>query len=70
MDKSKIARINELSKKSKTIGLTSEEKDEQQLLRTEYINAFRNNLKTTLDSIVVVDRDGKRSELGQKGKKH
>ncbi len=70
MDKSKIARINELSKKSKTIGLTSEEKDEQQLLRTEYINAFRNNLKTTLESIVVVDRDGKRSELGQKGKKH
>lgn len=63
MDKNKIARINELSKKSKTTGLTSEEKAEQQALRTEYIKTFRNNLKTTLDSIVVVDKNGNRSEL-------
>lgn len=63
MDKNKIARINELSKKSKATGLTPEEKAEQQALRKEYINAFRNNLKTTLDSIVVVDKNGNRSEL-------
>ncbi len=68
MDKNKIARINELSKKSKTMGLTPEEKAEQQALRTEYIKAFRNNLKTTLDSIVVVDKNGNRNELKPKDK--
>ncbi len=63
MDEKFIARINELSKKAKTQGLTEEEKKEQQLLRQEYINAFRGNLQSTLDSIVVVDKDGNRRIL-------
>lgn len=63
MDEKFIARINELSKKAKTHGLTEEEKKEQQLLRQEYINAFRGNLQSTLDSIVVVDKDGNRRIL-------
>lgn len=63
MDEKFIARINELSKKSKTQGLTEEEKKEQQLLRQEYIKAFRGNLQSTLDSIVVVDKDGNRRVL-------
>lgn len=38
MDEKKIARINELYKKSKTpAGLTSVEKEEQKNLRQEYI---------------------------------
>lgn len=37
MTNEKIARINELAKKSKTTGLTDAEKAEQQALRQEYV---------------------------------
>lgn len=63
MDQKKIQRINELSKKSKTSGLTPEEKAEQQVLRKEYIEAFRSNLKSTLETIVVVDEKGNKKPL-------
>ncbi len=53
-----IPRINELSKKSKTIGLTEEEKKEQKNLREEYIKRFRGNLKDTLMTVKVVDEEG------------
>lgn len=68
MDQTKIARINELSKKSKTTGLTPAEKQEQQELRNEYINDFRSNLKSTLDTIVVVDENGNKKPLKEKSK--
>lgn len=55
MNKEMIDRINELSKKSKGVGLTAEEKIEQQKLREEYIKAFRANLKKQLDNIEIVD---------------
>ena len=41
-----IARINELAHKAKAEGLTAEEKMEQQVLRAEYIAAFRASLKS------------------------
>ena len=41
----KIDRINQLAHKKKNEGLTEEEKQEQQLLYREYIDAFRENLK-------------------------
>lgn len=63
MERSKIDRINELARKSKTVGLTTEEKSEQQILRREYIDAFRGNLKATLDSIILVDKDGRKIPL-------
>ncbi len=66
MDKSKIDRINELSKKSKTTGLTPAEKQEQQMLRSEYIKDFRSSLKSTLDTIVVVDEKGNKRPLKEK----
>ncbi|MCX7843500.1 MAG: DUF896 domain-containing protein [Clostridia bacterium] len=66
MENSKIIRINELSKKSKTVGLTPEEKAEQQLLRQEYIKAFRQNLQVSLDSIICVDKNGNRHPLKKK----
>lgn len=47
----KINRINELAHKSKKVGLTPEEKSEQDTLRKEYIAVFRNNLKITLESL-------------------
>ena len=41
LSKQKMARINELAKKAKSIGLTKEETLEQQQLRREYIQVFR-----------------------------
>lgn len=55
LSKEKIARINELAKKSKKDGLTPQEKTEQQELREEYIKAFRKSFRNQLDSIEIVD---------------
>lgn len=52
-----INRINELSKKQKTVGLTNEEKIEQQNLRQAYRDAYLKNLKSQLDNITIVDKD-------------
>ncbi|MGB5947354.1 DUF896 domain-containing protein [Paenisporosarcina sp.] len=54
----KIARINELSKKSKSIGLTIEEAKEQTSLRKEYLETFRSSMKTTIENVKVVDPEG------------
>ena len=35
----RVKRINELAQKSRTVGLTEEEKAEQQRLRQEYVKA-------------------------------
>jgi len=62
----KIARINELYRKSKAEGLTEEEKKEQALLRQEYIANVRKNLRVQLDNIDVVNEDGSVENLGEK----
>ncbi|MDO4491695.1 MAG: DUF896 domain-containing protein [Lachnospiraceae bacterium] len=61
-----IARINELYKKQKTVGLTPEEKVEQQILRQEYLDAVRGNLKAQLDNIDIREADGSITNLGEK----
>ena len=48
-------RINELARKSKKEGLTDVEKEEQKVLRQEFLAAFRANLKDQLDHIEFVD---------------
>ena len=53
-----IKRINELSRKSKTEGLTQEEKEEQAFLREEYLKGFRANMRAQLDQIRFVEKDG------------
>jgi uncharacterized protein YnzC (UPF0291/DUF896 family) len=63
MEKSRIERLNELAKKAKTGSLTSAELSEREQLRKEYIEAFRANLKATLDNTVIVDKDGNRRSL-------
>lgn len=50
-----IDRINELARKSKSVGLSSAEKAEQDRLRQQYLKAFRANLKDQLDRIEIVD---------------
>ncbi|MGN0659707.1 MAG: DUF896 domain-containing protein [Emergencia sp.] len=54
----KIDRINALARKSRTSeGLTPEEKEEQQALRREYIDAFKANLRAQLDNIEFVEKE-------------
>lgn len=53
----KIDRINQLARKAKTdAGLTPEEKEEQQVLRREYIDSFKANLRSQLEQIEFVDQ--------------
>lgn len=59
MEKEKIDRINELSKKSREEGLTDVEKEEQAALRQEYLAAIRANFRSTLDSIEITDKENK-----------
>ncbi|WP_453996768.1 DUF896 domain-containing protein [Bacillus nitroreducens] len=58
LSKDKIERINALSKKSKTVGLTDKEKEEQQELRQEYLRVFRSSMTNTLHSVKIVDPEG------------
>ena len=70
MKQEQIERINELARKSKTKGLTPEEKEEQKKLRAEYIASVRMNLRTQLDNINIQEKDGSIVNLGEKyGKK-
>lgn len=66
MTDEKINRINELYHKSKTIGLTPSEKEEQTLLRKQFIEDFRGNLKAQLDNIDIQNEDGTIENLGEK----
>ncbi len=66
MDPKKIERINELARKKKTEGLTEAELAEQAALRKEYLEGYRENLKSMLDSIVVEEKDGSRHPLRKK----
>ena len=61
-----IKRINFLSKKSKTEGLTEEEKAEQERLRKEYIRQFRQGMLNTLDNVYVMDKDGNKKKIEKK----
>jgi len=57
VSKEKVARINELARKSKTVGLSDEEKNEQQELRQEYLKNFREGFKQQLESIRFADEN-------------
>ena len=65
MTEERIARLNELARKSKTIGLTEEEK--QALLRQEYLAAIRQSLEAQLDNVYIVEKDGTQTKLKKKG---
>ncbi len=53
-----INRINELAKKKKAEGLTSEEAKEQIALRSEYLKAFKSNMKHHIEGLKIVDEAG------------
>lgn len=64
----KIDRINELARKSKSVGLTENEKEEQKILRREYVDAFKASLVSQIDNTVIVRPDGSREKLSDKKK--
>ena len=66
MTEEKIQRISELYNKAKTEGLTEEEKKEQQVLRKQFIDDFKRNLRGQLDNISVKEADGSITNLGEK----
>lgn len=66
MEIQKINRINELYRKSKAEGLTEAERKEQKLLREEYINLVRRNLRGQLNNIDIEEKDGTIVNLGEK----
>ena len=53
-----IKRINELSRKSKTEGLSPAEKEEQTKLRNEYRALVIGNLSSQLDGLKIQHPDG------------
>lgn len=70
MKQSKLDRINELYHKSQREGLSNAEKEEQRLLRQEYVALVRANLRGQLDRIDIQNPDGSIENLGEKyGKK-
>ena len=66
MTNEKIARINELAKKSKTIGLTDAEKAEQQALRQEYVADVKASLRAQLNNTSIQEPDGTIHKLVKK----
>ncbi len=69
MNQQKIERINELSRKAKTEGLTDEEKAEQTQLRNEYRQSVIGNLAVQLDNTYIMTPDGKKTKVKQNGGK-
>ena len=71
MEQNKIDRINELAKKQKSSGLSPEEKEEQAILRKEYIEAYKRSLLSQLDNMYFVEPDGTKTKvIPKKDKKH
>ena len=66
MTKEKVARINELACKKKTVGLTAAEIEEQAALRAEYLKDFREGLRQQLDNTYIQYEDGRREKLAPK----
>ena len=66
MNQEKIIRINELYRKSQAEGLTEAEQSEQAVLRKEFIANVRNNLKSQLNSIDMLNPEGTTYNLGEK----
>ena len=66
MEKSKVDRINELARKSKSVGLTPEEKEEQAQLRQEYLADFRRSTIEILENTYLQRPDGSKEKLKPK----
>lgn len=68
MEQSKIDRINFLARKSRAEGLSSEEKEEQAILRREYIDSFKRSLVGQLENTYIVDEKGNKKKVERRKK--
>ena len=66
MDPQKIARINDLARKKRAVGLTEDEAREQAQLRQEYLAGFRANMQQVLDNVRIQRPDGTLERLQKK----
>lgn len=66
MTKEQVARINELARKKKTVGLTEREVQEQAALRAQYLKDFREGFRQQLDNTYIQYEDGTKVKLQQK----
>ncbi len=67
MKQEQIDRINELARKSRTEeGLSEAEKEEQAMLRKQFIADIRANMRASLNNISIVEKDGSITDLGKK----
>ncbi len=69
MKQEKIDRINELARKQRNEGLTEEEKQEQYLLRREYVESFKASLVSQLENTYIVEPDGTKRKVTRSDKK-
>ncbi len=63
MDKQKIERINFLARKSKSEGLSDDEKNEQTALRNEYRQYMRNGYMAEFSNTYIIDENGNKRRL-------
>ncbi len=63
MEQKKIDRINELARKQKSEGLTPEEKEEQAVLRREYIESYKRSLVAQLENMYILEPDGTKKKV-------
>lgn len=61
-----LNRINELARKSRTEGLTEQEKAEQAELRQQYIKGFRQGFENTMNNVYIMDKDGNKKKVEKK----
>ena len=66
MEKSKMERISFLSRKQRSEGLSKAEKQEQALLRKEYIDEIKGNLRSSLDNVYTLYEKGNETKLKKK----
>ena len=66
MEKHKIDRINFLSRKAKSNGLSAAEAAEQRALREEYLSEFRTSFSGVLNNTYIKRPDGTKEKLRKK----
>lgn len=62
----KIKRINELYHLSKERDLTPSEKEEQLFLRKAYVDSVKANLRSQLENMEIVEKDGSITKVTKK----
>lgn len=69
MEKRNLERISELTQLSRQRELTADEQAEREVLRKNYMQAFRKQFRAQLDNTVVEYPDGSRASLREAAQK-